>query len=396
MSIEGRLAINLDVMHGEVMDVTIHSSRPLQATDIFVGKSVDQLLETLPLLYSVCGTAQACASVQACEQALGQRPSKKLHLARELLVWMETAKEHLWQILLDWPTLLGRTPDSDGVAQMLALQRRFKVALFAGSDPFKLHDTAIATVFTEVDACIQELDALLTLRIFNCSLVDWLGLTELHELEQWIERSPTSTGSMMARISRPDWAGVGAVAEEPLPELADDYFQQQLMGNGAKAFIATPNLEGESRESTYFTRGLQSPLVSAVRSQWGNGLFARSAARLVELAKIPTHLQAGVRQLQGMDNNLTANSGAVGTGLAQVEAARGRLVHRVKVQEHRVESYQIVAPTEWNFHPEGVLAKGLKGLKAKTDEELEQQAIFLVNAVDPCVGFDLTLSSKSD
>jgi len=396
LSIEGRLNIKLTVVSGGVTDVTIGSSRPLRAPEIFVGKRVEQLLETLPLLYSVCGTAQASAATQACEQALGYEPQRKHRQARELLVWMETAKEHLWQILLNWPTLLEKTPDSDGVAQIMALQRRFKAAIFVENNPFRLHDTTINSVSAEVEACIQELEVLLSLRLFNCPLRDWLELTELSALEQWVEHSPTTTGHMMARISEPHWAGLGAVTEESLPELRSEFFQQQLMGSGADQFIAAPEVDGESRESTSYTRQFKSPLVQSVRNRWGSGLFARSTARLQELAFIPTRLQMGVKRLQSLDDDVvTEHSCKTGVGIAQIEAARGRLVHRVELQDQRVVRYQIVAPTEWNFHPKGVLAKGLRQLKAETDVALRQRAIFLINAIDPCVGYDLTINSET-
>jgi hypothetical protein len=53
--------------------------------------------------------------------------------------------------------------------------------------------------------------------------------------------------------------------------------------------------------------------------------------------------------------------------------------------------YQILAPTEWNFHPEGVLAKGLNQLQADSVELLKQQASLLINAIDPCVGYALQI-----
>ena len=80
-----------------------------------------------------------------------------------------------------------------------------------------------------------------------------------------------------------------------------------------------------------------------------------------------------------------------GTGIAQVEAARGRLVHRVELDGDRVQRYQILAPTEWNFHPRGVLAQGVKGLAVSNKALLRRQTELLINAIDPCVGYELQI-----
>jgi Ni,Fe-hydrogenase I large subunit len=72
-------------------------------------------------------------------------------------------------------------------------------------------------------------------------------------------------------------------------------------------------------------------------------------------------------------------------GLAAVQTARGLLVHRVRIDRGRVVDYRIVAPTEWNFHPDGALASGLARLPGRSPRELELQARIAVQSLDPCV-----------
>jgi hypothetical protein len=55
-----------------------------------------------------------------------------------------------------------------------------------------------------------------------------------------------------------------------------------------------------------------------------------------------------------------------------------------------VADYRILAPTEWNFHPRGVVAVGLDAIAARVrGPELGSLARLFVAAVDPCVDFDL-------
>jgi coenzyme F420-reducing hydrogenase alpha subunit len=123
-------------------------------------------------------------------------------------------------------------------------------------------------------------------------------------------------------------------------------------------------------------------LIGSLRQDFGNGLLTRLAARLAELASLPGRIGA---LLDGLAPGAPALApeAPTGRGLAQVEAARGRLIHWVRLERGMVRDHRILAPTEWNFHPCGVLPSGLRTLPA--DEDLPRLARLLVDAVDPCV-----------
>ncbi len=76
---------------------------------------------------------------------------------------------------------------------------------------------------------------------------------------------------------------------------------------------------------------------------------------------------------------------ARGEGVAAVQTARGLLLHRARVEDGRVTGYQIVAPTEWNFHPAGALTRGLEGMRADDEATLRSDARLVVQGLDPCV-----------
>jgi Nickel-dependent hydrogenase len=101
------------------------------------------------------------------------------------------------------------------------------------------------------------------------------------------------------------------------------------------------------------------------------------------------------RQLLGQisaNSTLPVQQGSSGgMGLAQVQAARGLLIHRLVLHKGKVYDYRVVAPTEWNFHPKGVVAYSLKRLQADSVNDLQRQAELLINAIDPCVPYQLNL-----
>ena len=74
-----------------------------------------------------------------------------------------------------------------------------------------------------------------------------------------------------------------------------------------------------------------------------------------------------------------------------VETSRGLLAHVVTLERGVVKRWRTVAPTEWNFHPEGPLASALRGLPA---EGLAEQAALAVTALDPCVGHEVRLVGR--
>lgn len=81
--------------------------------------------------------------------------------------------------------------------------------------------------------------------------------------------------------------------------------------------------------------------------------------------------------------------GAAGSGRALVETARGLLMHEIVLDGDRIADYCIVAPTEWNFHPQGPLAGWLMGRAAGDREAVHGFAAGAVAALDPCVRWEL-------
>ncbi len=132
------------------------------------------------------------------------------------------------------------------------------------------------------------------------------------------------------------------------------------------------------------------PLLLDLVSRDGASVMARVVARLLELALILPAMEAWVQALQpgeafcahgDMPDDVT------GTGL--VEAARGSLGHWLSIKRGRIERYQIIAPTTWNFSPRdsnalpGPLEQALVGLPAGDGAPPTVQHV--VRSFDPCM-----------
>lgn len=388
MHIEGRLQIDLYPVAGQMNRVSIRSSRPLQAAQIFEGKTPQEVLTQMPLLFSVCGVAQATVAVQAFQQALALTTIAPVNTARAMLVQMETAREHLWRILIDWPELLDEPIDAAQAAPLQPMLRAFRRALFADGDAFSL-EVDLQVDDGALHEQIERLDEMLASQVFGCTPAQWLRICNVDELDGWTHRTESIAARLLRQVSKEGWQNLGIADGGFLPELPETGLNSRLEANDAGRFIAQPIWNDSVCETTPLARQCDGDLVERLQNEYGNGLMTRLVARLVELANIPEIMRALAEQLGAVASEPYRGELPVGIGISQVEAARGRLVHRVVMDGGQVQRYQILAPTEWNFHPDGVVARGLKSLRGTGEATLRRKAAMLINAVDPCVGYDL-------
>lgn len=388
MHIEGRLQIDLYPVQGALNTTRIQSTRPLAAARVFEGKSPDKVLMQLPLLFSVCGVAQGVAAIRAFHQALELPVKVSVDNARKLLVQMETAREHLWRILIDWPELLQEKADVRGMVTLQTMLPNLRNALFADGESFLL-DAELQMDSEVLQQQINQLETTLTEQIFALPVAQWLAIEDSTQLQEWVCTSDTVASRLLAEVFNQEWQSVGATAMDLLPELSVSGLNMRLAEQDADNFIAEPVWQDKTYETTSYARQREQGLVSALQAQFGNGLLTRLVARLTELALVPESmrdLQATLENDQYEGKPLTLPEGI---GIGQTEAARGRLLHRVVMQDKLVSRYQILAPTEWNFHPQGLVANALSALPENDEQNLRRQAAMLINAVDPCVGYDL-------
>jgi coenzyme F420-reducing hydrogenase alpha subunit len=115
-------------------------------------------------------------------------------------------------------------------------------------------------------------------------------------------------------------------------------------------------------------------------------LVARLAARRADmeatLDAIRTLLDSGAAP----EELLSAQDEPSGWGFAAVDSARGRLYHALRLDsEERIADYRIVAPTEWNFHPEGPFARLLRGARIGAGPGAKKRIERLAFVFDPCI-----------
>jgi hypothetical protein len=371
MPIEGDISVSLLWDGRRVRQVGVRSTRPALAARVAVGRSPAEAARLLPSLFAICGQAQGAAAAGAL-RAAGAEPAD----IPELAVWtvpLEAAQETFWRMLIDAPRALALAPQAAAVAGARAAVAQAIAALRVSPSAPK---AALAAAAAALDALARD-------HVYGRDAAAWVAETDLAAFDRWRATTSTLPARMLAIIAATA-PRLGRSDTALMPGLDDDGWWSKVVPalQSEAAFAQAPTWNGEPVETGALARTHAHPLVAALIERDGRSAATRIAARLVELAGLLDALRGGdadaARWVQAWPLG-------PGEGLAAAQTARGLLVHHARLGEGRVTGYRIVAPTDWNFHPEGALARGLVGTEAGDEATLRKLAGVAVQALDPCV-----------
>ena len=328
----GRIHVRLGVSDAHVSSVGIDSTRPQGVTQIFAGRSPEQTVLILGMIFSLCSNAQTIASLTACERALGLEPSESEQAARDILREAEMLTQTLMRVGMDWPKALGLPPAIAAVKSAMSAQSELQHALFGPNDWKRLGGSGFNPSMKALPDILGGLEQVIGRDLYEGGLVD----------------------RILAKLDELDINGFGALGADQDPEI------------GA------------------LSRHWDTPEVKAVREAYDAGLRARFVSRLMDIKELPQSQISRLEKLTPCDPDRSTPK-ANGMGEAEVETARGALIHKVEIEQGRVKTYEISAPTDVNFEPGGAVERGLKGVEARNRVALDQAANLHVLAVDPCV-----------
>lgn len=375
MGLEGQLAIGLRRDGDRVGRVDLCSSRLLEPTQALAGKPLDEALRALPLLYSICSTAHSLAGLEAVEAALGAQVDEGQRAARRLLALGEAADNHAWQLCLDWPRLLGEAPDPEGLKAVRRATATLAATCFGAARWLKAGGVAAQPDRPGLVRAASALGAALA-RLGVEALPG-----KLDGLLAWAREGGSVAARLVDRLATGGEPGAWPAARL-LPPLSAGW----LLARAEHPELARrPTWEGAPAETGALARHAAHPLVAAAVERFGAGTLARALSRLVDLQAMPAELARLAAELTQL-RRAPVRAGGSGAGAAVVETSRGQLAHLVQLKDGRVVRWRTVAPTEWNFHPQGPLAEGLTGSAA---EGAEARAAWMVAALDPCVACDV-------
>ncbi len=360
-----RIEVNLAVAAKRVATVEISARRPVGIGRLAEGRDGDAVAALLPRLFALCGRAHSAAFAAACAMACGSALPERAMLAHGAAVLAERMSELLrgTVVALAGPALPSLAP---ALRQISEAARRFDGAALPDAAAIDAIDAGLAALGLPPH-CLDDI----------ASYQHWLAangpLAVLH-----------------AALLTSD-AAFGAVTVDALAASDDAAVGAALWQQGAP-FAARPQLGGRVPETGALARQAAHPLIAEL----GSGLGARLVARLIEIRATPDQLRAVLRGELPSDL-VTAAPLAANDAIAAVEGARGRLHHLVALDPHgRVSRLEMLAPTEWNFHPQGALCRALRAVQLRGDGADQERVERLVAAFDPCVAFCVKLTEATD
>lgn len=333
------------------------------------GESVER---TLGQLFTLCAHAHR-RTARLALNAANPQPEKRLPHEPPVLLWLETARDHLRSMVLDWPRRQAgvlATPDS------LEWLRNCPLAM-SHSPSQSTPDQAWNTLtqlrhWVETELLDQPVGRWLIHHREPDALARWCcshapNLPPVQSLHTWFA---------LAHALTPHTRTLALLHANPLVQAAS----LQAVANAVASehdFAQQPTWLGQCAETGPWTRLRHQNRTSTPTTVW-----TRLSARwteLMEIAAIKPYTSA-----QQIPDVLASGALCVGEGqaIAWCEMARGLLLHWVQLDtQGRVADYQVLAPTEWNFHPQGALAKALSALAANDT----RSAWALAAAFDACV-----------
>jgi hypothetical protein len=362
---EDRIEIGVMRRNDAVAALDITARRPIGIGRFAQGKSGEAVTALVPRLFALCAAAQGAAADNALAAARGLRVPPGLAAAQTSAV----LAERLVELLRGTITLLGGDESpavTSCLRELIAAARRFDPAGLLDDDAIATIERGLGTLGLGA-GCLDD----------DAACRRWLG-----------------SDSLLATLYRPLLldAGFGAVAVDPLRAAEDDAIGDRLMQHGL-SFAVRPDLDGRVPETGPLARNAGHPLIAA----FGTGLGGRLLARLIEIRATPHRL----RELRRGDADPAAIVQSLplgrGIGLGAVECARGRLHHLIALDAAGlIRSFEVLAPTEWNFHPRGPIARALIGAALRDTDADRGRIERLIAAFDPCVGFDVRFREAAD
>lgn len=372
MTNEGALTLALDLEAGRVADVQVTSTRRTDFSAALAGRDVNEALTLVPSLFSICSSAHAVAALGACEAALGIEVDEAQVRLRRLLSQLESLDNHAFQLCVAWAKHAGVPPEVEALRHVRQATEGLRLWLHGGTRWVRLGGVGFAPSGTpgpNLEALAHAVDAVAPAPTRS---------GDVDALRAWVASSTSAVAALLREVFVLKAEGFGKSSLPLVPPLDAAWFAQRLVGPD---FGAHPRLDSGAAESGALSRVASHPGVAPLVAAWGHAVLPRLVAGLVDLHVLAESVAAEARALVGSPGHAPATATS-GRAAGVADTSRGRLAHAVELDAGRVVHWRQVAPTEWSFHPFGVLKEALTGVPA---DDLARRAALLVLALDPCV-----------
>jgi len=415
--IEGEAELDYTFSNGKIEDVKINFGFYRGIEKILEGKPPRDALVLTPRVCGICNHAHLLASVRALEDGyrnagVNVELTPKANDIREFTLACELIQNHIkWFYLTMLPSLeklLDVSTEENYALKASYLSNTITkaLAIFAGQWPHSSYavpggvtcdptyvdvlqaEGLVDEAITFFEKVMVEMDMERFLAMHSTQelrnvggdlgrLLYLLGSSGMAEIGKSHDRFIVFGECLCFKIGKSKPTKVSNIN----PKFVHESTQQ---GTVAKAVTYKERLY----EVGPLARGMiaKEPMVKALHKRYKDSLVTRIFTRIHEVAQLLAYAKNCLNRLDLREASCTLDAGLVVEnfeGIGVVEAARGSLIHKIKVKNGLIDNYEIITPTQWNLSHGNDEEKGI-AIEAMVGSRSIEEANYIFRAFDVC------------
>ncbi len=407
--IEGEAKLEFSFQEGKVefVNIIFESSRAIE--EILRGKNALDALVINPRVCGICGHAHLIATVKALENCFENlQITQKARILRELTLNFEIIANHIkWFYLTLFP-LLGFNQEIIKATKASSLLSK-AIAVIAGQYPHNSYSIVGGVVSDLGMLEIIELKKILkeVIELFTSNIILESDSQKLLECER-VENIFSKEGDLpklLQKIEELNWLECGKSFDrfivfgenslfkrgKSISTRVNEKIDEKYIQITANENSMAKNVQYKAKyyEVGPLSRAMlkKKPLIKDAHRRYADSIVSRILARVCESLELLHHSLSLIDSIDLSETSYIKPkvdiSELCGSGVGSVEAARGSLIHKVKIDRGIIQNYQIITPTQWN------LSNGTKeemgvSQKAMLGSDDENMAEFIFKSFDLC------------
>lgn len=390
--IEGEAKLNFNFKDNKIdfVDIEFMSTRNIE--NILKGKSAQDALVINPRVCGICGHAHLIATVQALESCYENLElSNKAKIIRELTLNFELIQNHFKWFYLTMLPLFGHKQQVLKATYPSQLMAK-AIALFGGQYPHTSYAIVGGVVceITEMDIIKLQhyIDETVKFMEKNLLKVDTQSFLACKNVDN-ILKAEGDLAEILRQIKQEKLVSYGKSYDRFIAFGANSYFKKgKSLKTRVNHNISVDDVQESQKKSSFaknvsykdkyyevgpLSRAMikKTALIKDAHRKYGDSILSRILARICEVSQLLKHSKELIDRLDLSEESYIKPSINInelsGRGYSAVEAARGTLIHKVKLENGVIKDYQIITPTQWNLsggtkQKQGISQKAMVGL----------------------------------
>ncbi|MGK0255736.1 MAG: Ni,Fe-hydrogenase I large subunit [Arcobacteraceae bacterium] len=372
--IEGEAKLHFSFKDDMIDFVDIEFLQTRSIEKILEGKNACDALVINPRVCGICGHAHLIATVEALEDCYEDlEVSNKAKIMRELTLNFELIQNHFkWFYFTVLPLFGYKQAVLKAVfpSQLMAKA----IAVIGGQYPHNSYAIVGGVVCDITHTDIIKIEQYLneTQKFFDDNLInledeDILACENIDALFN----KKGDLSKILDDILKNNWEYLGKSYDRFIAFGENSYFRKgKSLKNRRFTNINIDDVKEFSSKNSYaknvtykeqyFEVGPLSraiinkiPLIKDAHNKYEDSILSRIVARVYEIPQLLNHTKKLIAQIDLDEASYIKPkidiSKITGEGKSAVEAARGTLIHKVKLENGIIKKYDIITPTQWNL-----------------------------------------------